>query len=306
MGSHLSYGCGWSVAHCGCTSACGFESSTKAIMTMHSIEPWSSKDQIIEHLQLQEQLARHTPLKNILVQDGLNHFSNKSQNWMGGMTEEVFKRTAIGLMNAKNVPHTPDEDDQLHTIFQAMDYDENGRLSIGEWAGGMTVFFKGNREECIHAVFTTLDADGNGVLSRSELGAYLQPFVKAMVPTEAAPLRPLLIKKCTEEIFEEMAHENIAHLVEDDNCITSEQMIAWMNEGHNIIDRLVQVIDPLVYKIWMSQKTKQSNWGSGSHHSNDPVSNNMSSAHRDSVFGGGHPAEQNGQDGSHASGWANH
>jgi len=250
---------------------------------------------------LQEQLARNTPLRKVLVQDGLNHFADKSRNWMGGMTEEVFKKTAINLLNAKNIQHTPDEDNQLHAIFQAMDYDDNGRLSIGEWSGGMTVFFKGTREECVHAVFTTLDADGNGVLSRSELGAYLTPFVKAMIPEEAAPLRPLLIKKCTEDIFDEMSH-----LIEVDDCISGEEMIAWMQAGNNIIDRLVKVIDPLVYKIWLSQKTKQSNWGLGSHQSYDPVSHNMSNSHNDSVFGGGHPTGQNGQDGGHASGWANH
>lgn len=282
MGAQVSYGLGYTVAHCGCADRCGIEGTTRAIMSLDKIQPWSAKDLIMVHLQKQEVLARKTPLRHIPVQDGLNHFTDHSMGMnalLGGMDLDTFRRHAIALLDLKTIKYTRADDQELTDVFKSMDYDDNGRLSIGEWAGGMTVFFRGSREDCVHAVFEALDADHNGTLSRSELREYLKPFVKAMVPEEAGALRPVLLKKATDDIFDEMDH-----LRQTDDCITSEEMILWMQEGNNIIDRLVKVIDPLIYKIWLQQQTKESHWGSGAHdqHSHG----GMSSAHRNSIYGG--------------------
>jgi len=290
MGSSFSYGLGYTAAHCGCADACGIEGTTKAIMHLEKIEPWSAKDRIMVHLQKQEMLARKTPLRHVPVQDGLNHFTNHASGILGGMTEAVFRKQAIAVLNAKGIKYSRADEQELTDVFKSMDYDDSGRLSLGEWAGGMTVFFRGSREDCVHAVFEALDADHNGTLSRQELREYLKPFVKAMVPEEAAALRPVLLKKATDDIFDEMDHFR-----QVDECITSEEMILWMQDGNNIIDRLVKVIDPLVYKIWLEQKTKTSTWSSfvsGSvvdghaiHHETH-LTDDMASAHRNSVFGG--------------------
>ena len=41
---------------------------------------------------------------------------------------------------------------ELDDIFDSMDFDGNGELSVGEWAGGMAVFFKGNIQEKVRSV----------------------------------------------------------------------------------------------------------------------------------------------------------
>ena len=49
---------------------------------------------------------------------------------------------------------------ELDDIFDSMDFDGNGELSVGERAGGMTVFFKGNIQEKVRSVVNLKFAAG--------------------------------------------------------------------------------------------------------------------------------------------------
>eukprot|EP00913_Durusdinium_trenchii_P024581 g23075.t1 len=100
----------------------------------------------------------------------------------------------------------------------------NGLLSTGEWAAGLSVYFKGSMEEAVRAVFSCLDANGDGAISKSELQVYLSPFVKAMSPQEAAALRPLLEKKAVDDIYYDMDMDHAAD-------ISSDEMLAWSKRG---------------------------------------------------------------------------
>ncbi|OLP99467.1 Guanylyl cyclase-activating protein 1 [Symbiodinium microadriaticum] len=91
--------------------------------------------------------------------------------WFGSreLTKDRFVDIAVMLLGQQNIPHNPREREDLYQIFDSMDFDRNGTLSTGEWAAGLSVFFKGSMEEAVRAVFRCLDANENGAISKSEL-----------------------------------------------------------------------------------------------------------------------------------------
>ncbi|CAE7947262.1 GUCA1A [Symbiodinium sp. KB8] len=154
------------------------------------------------------------------------------------------------LRRQQNIPHNPREREDLYQIFDSMDFDRNGTLSTGEWAAGLSVFFKGSMEEAVRAVFRCLDANENGAISKSELQVYLSPFVKAMSPPEAAALRPILEKKAVDDIYYDMDMDHQAD-------ISSDEMLAWSRRGNNIVDRLADIIDQEVYQLWLAESKRK-------------------------------------------------
>merc|ERR1712232_154362 len=157
---------------------------------------------------------------------------------------EQFVKTSIELMQTRGIQYNERDRQMLHEIFDSMDFDKSGTLDLGEWAGGLSVFFRGTQEECVHAVFNALDRDKNRSLSKSELQEYLKPFVKAMSPSEADSLRPLLVKKATDEIYNDMDFNH-------DGKITSEELLEWSRRGNTIIEKMADIIDKEVYRIWL-------------------------------------------------------
>merc|ERR1712232_1240952 len=120
------------------------------------------------------------------------------------LTRDEFIRICVELMDAKRIRYTPQEQAELYEVFESMDFDQNGVLSRGEWASGLAVFFRGTPESSVNAVFAVLDEDKNKSLSKSELQEYLKPFVHACTPSRADALRPLLLKRTTDDIYKEM------------------------------------------------------------------------------------------------------
>merc|ERR1712232_928645 len=157
---------------------------------------------------------------------------------------EQFVKTSIELMQTRGIQYNERDRQMLHEIFDSMDFDKSGTLDLGEWAGGLSVFFRGTQEECVHAVFNALDRDRNKTLSKPELQEYLKPFVKAMSPGEADSLRPLLVKKATDEIYNDMDFNH-------DGKITSEELLEWSRRGNTIIEKMADIIDKEVYRIWL-------------------------------------------------------
>lgn len=270
MGNATSQVIGNTVASCGCMNAVGFERSAEAVIRSGDIQPWPAKAMIRERLEQQALLARTSPLRTIPVEDGFQHFTSHFGRF-GGCTKDDFFHVAKNLVEIHRIPHKPDELDQLSQVFDSMDYDENEELTVGEWAGGLTVFFKGSQEEKTRAIFELLDRDNNGCLSKQEMKEYVTPLVKAMTPPEASALRPLLITHATETIFDQVDRND------DGKCETSE-FVLW-REGHNLVDELVNVIEGEVYKIWLENNMKHPpspHGSSGANHSTET---------RNSIFG---------------------
>ncbi|CAE7436846.1 Guca1a [Symbiodinium natans] len=251
MGNHHSTGHFFNL--CGCTDVIGFEGSAKAVINMYEIKPWNARSLIRDNLNKQGDLARKSPLRKVPIMDGLEYFQKQIRSSMFGsreLTKDRFVEIAVMLLGQQNIPHNPREREDLYQIFDSMDFDKNGTLSTGEWAAGLSVFFKGSMEEAVRAVFRCLDANENGAISKSELQVYLSPFVKAMSPPEAAALRPILEKKAVDDIYYDMDMDH-------QSDISSDEMLAWSRRGNNIIDRLADIIDQEVYQLWLAESKRK-------------------------------------------------
>jgi len=249
---------------CGCTEALGFEQSARGLITMHGIEPWNARELIRENLKRQAELAKRSPLRFIHVRDGLQYIGEKAHAWFSRtLTRDRFARAASDLLYSRNIQHTAQDRDQLLDVFDSMDFDRNGSLSLGEWAGGLSVFFKGTQDESVHAVFMALDTDKSGTLTSRELQEYLKPFVKAMSPATADSLRPLLLKKATMDLYDEMD-------LDHKNDISVEELLGWSRRGNNIIDKLADIIDKEVYRIWLREKERRAHQNYAAGYRNGP------------------------------------
>lgn len=230
---------------CGCTAMMGFEKTFETLMSLYNIEPWEAKRMIRMNLDRQLELSRRSPLRQIHVIDGLHFLRTKFRSKFGRfgsvtLSREQFLQGCVEMMSLQQVSYTQKDINVLNEVFDSMDFDANGSLTMGEWSGGLSVFLSGSVEECIHAVFDTLDKNGSKSLSKSELQEYLTPYVKAMTPPSAEVLRPILLKQAVEDIYNEM---NLDHV----NDISAQEMLIWTQRGNNLIDRLALLIDQEVY-----------------------------------------------------------
>jgi len=229
------------------TNAIDLDNGFRAMVNMSHIEPWSVKDLIRANLHEQARLRWISPLRHVVVDAGLQIFNEKVSRLDGRVGKRDFIKACLSVlrsMNMQGVGGALDEGILAH-VFDSLKFDgTKDRLSKGEWAIGLTTYFKGTQEDCSDAVFTLLDTGGKGFLSRSELKTYLTSFVAAMTPPEAEGLRPLLLKKTTADLFTEM---DAAH----DDQISPLELLRWMQAGNNLLDRLMAIIEQQVTKIWL-------------------------------------------------------
>lgn len=230
---------------CGCENALGFENSTGVMLKAADIQPWPARAMIQERLDKQTRLAGTSPLRTIPVRDGFEHFSRHIGTF-GGLSKDKFFEISKNLIEVHKIKHKPDEIQSLQTVFDLIDYDQSNDLTIGEWASGLTIFFKGTQEEKSTALFLLIDRDGNGCISKKEMVEYVSPLVKAMTPPEAAALRPMLVSHAADTIF------NQVDLDHDGKCSSSE-FVKW-RQNHDIVNELCQVIEGEVYKVWIEQQ----------------------------------------------------
>lgn len=248
MGATGSQVIGNTIATCGCMNAVGFDRSAEAVIRSGDIQPWPAKAMIEERLRKQGELARNSPFRYIPVQEGFDHFASHIGRFQG-MSKSDYMSVSKNLIDVNRIKHGPDEAEKLEAVFDSIDFDGNEELTTGEWAGGLTVFFKGTQEEKTKALFYLLDRDSNGSLSRSEMKEYVTPLVKAMTPPEADALRPLLITHAQDTIFDQV---DVNH---DGKC-DAQEFQNWRQE-HSLVDELVSVIEGEVYKIWLENNMKQ-------------------------------------------------
>jgi Ca2+-binding EF-hand superfamily protein len=240
---------GHALNFCGCTDG-SFEASAKFLISINNIEAWNARALIKENLKKQSDLARRSPLRFVPVKDGLSFISSRVSGFFRTLSRDLFVRLCLDLLHFKEVQNGPKDRDELYDIYDSMDFDRSGTLSLGEWAGGLSVFFKGDTSQCVQAVFSALDVDNSDTITKKELHEYLKPFVKAMTPAAADALRPLLLKKATDDIYKEMD-------MDEENDISSEEMLEWTRRGNNIVDRLADIIDGEVYRICLAERERK-------------------------------------------------
>jgi Ca2+-binding EF-hand superfamily protein len=247
MGNTVSEFIGNTVSHCGCINAVGFDRAAEAVIRSGDIQPWPAKAMVSSRLEDQARLAKSAPFRTIPVQDGFEHFSSHIGRF-SGLSKDEFLDVAQNLIEVRRVSHKGDEIRTLEAVFDSIDFDGDEELTVGEWAGGLTVFFKGTQQEKTSALFQLLDRDNNGCLSKSEMKEYVTPLVKAMTPPEASALRPLLVTHATDKIFDQVDVNN------DGKCDANE-FNRW-RQDHSLVDELVSVIEGEVYKIWLENNMK--------------------------------------------------
>merc|ERR1711937_1011032 len=144
---------------------------------------------------------------------------------------------------------SPEHNDESITsdaasVFGFMNSHASKQLSIGEWAGAMAVFFEGTQEEKARALFDLLDEHSKGWLSNEELQQYLIAPVKAMTPSEASPLVPLLLRLCADQIMESAS-------CTDKSKICCQDFVHWQSKNNDVkglIDFLAKFVEEEVYK----------------------------------------------------------
>lgn len=211
------------------------------------IKPWSAKACIRPRLEYEAHIATNTPLREMKVVDGLHKFTCK----LGGaqsLDEITFAKTLLSLLDHNcNV-------DFIGSVLECMDFKNSEALSVGEWARGLALFFKGTQEDKEHAIFNLLDQDADHYLSNAELKEYLKPFVKAMTPAEASVLQPWLLQHCTDQLLGSIkattcrvvAPSNVDKYGSD--MVSFEELFQWLG-SNSLVDSLAQVIDAEVSRI---------------------------------------------------------
>lgn len=224
------------------------------VVDMQGIDAWSALGRIGPQLKLQQVLVARSPLREIPVGDGLAFISNRVGGWRDTeLTKDVFVQTCLGLLLARRVPHTLLDRDELFDTFDSMDLDRNGTLSLGEWAGGLSVFFQGTTKQCVEAVFHTLDKDKSRSLSKPEFQEYIKPLVNAMTPPEADVLRPVLLQKATDDLFNEIR-------LQQQGEITCNELVEWAAmqgvDGNGVVERVAYIIECEVYRLWLRHRAR--------------------------------------------------
>lgn len=232
------------VTEVGCHGAKGFNRSAEVIIRTTDIQPWQARALIGERLRKQIELSKKCSLRFIPVRDGFNHFCDKIGRF-NGLTRQVFLDTAKNLISTKQIK-TGADDELLLQVFDSIDYDGNGSLTHGEWAGGLIIFFQGTPDDRTKVLFEMLDRDKNGDLSKSDMKEYLRPLVNAMTPPEASALRPLLLQHAIDQIFNAVDAKNAG------KCSFLEFQ-NWRKD-HDLLEELAHMIEAEIYKIWLERK----------------------------------------------------
>mmetsp|Transcript_18506 Transcript_18506/g.49636 ORF Transcript_18506/g.49636 Transcript_18506/m.49636 type:complete len:264 (-) Transcript_18506:8-799(-) len=224
----------------GFDDAIGFERSALLVISFQGIRPWSPRDLVNQRCKKRALLAKSCPFRMVPVMKGIEFFTRYAGGWYRRLTRERFVDVSFDMMNLMNIQHTTHEQDValLVDIFESIDCNFNGELSFGEWAAGLTIFFDGKIEDSTEAVFRALGQDGDGSLTRREFEEYVKPFVEVATPPDAEPLRPLLIRRMTGEIWSVMDFAS-------SHRITFREMLRWNTQGNNILDRLTDIIEHL-------------------------------------------------------------
>lgn len=251
----------------------GFKGTAKAVMRLGGIESWSSRSLVAERLQRQLELAGRSPLRHVAVERAVASISAQSWRSRSGVLtlwqargvcirRDEFVQACMEMVltekdaNGHPISVVGQDREDLRSIFDSMDFDGNGTLGTGEWAGLCSIFFRGSMQESLRAVFAVLDEDSSNTLTREEVQEYLRPYVRALMPDGALALEPMLLKRTTEQIFQEMDGDR-------NGSVTCEELIAWTQHGGSIIDSLADIIDAEVYRLWIEEAERRRHKGIG-------------------------------------------
>lgn len=235
----------------GCKDAATFEQSAGFLISAQKIQPWDAGQLSRERVNQQELLRRRSPLGQVPVELGLSWFQDKVGRGVaagGGITRDQFVEVSKHLLASRSIPAHYTCDLDLVDVYQSIDYGGTGRLSVGELAAGLVIFFKGTERERKACVFKLLDREQHGYLCQTEFDEYLKPVVGSMVPAEAAVLKPLLVRHVGDVLFAEAVG-----LDKDKTRCSFESFLGWSTRHDGLVHEVQQLIEAKVYKVWMER-----------------------------------------------------
>jgi hypothetical protein len=207
------------------TGLMGFERSMQEFLSLHHIQPWSTKELLQGSLEKQFVLAQVSPLRYIPVSAGLRHYRQYLGTWTSSLTRETFVQASLELFHMNGTRCTLEESKSLYDVFDSIDLYQDAVLSVGEFCGGLCNFFAGDVHERTAAIFEVLSGGAHGLLAQDSLRIFLQPYVWCMVPSCAQVLRPLLLDHVTNELFIDIAGSAYPQ-------ISLPQMQHWMRNAY--------------------------------------------------------------------------
>lgn len=234
------------------SDAKSMEKNTSLLMFSTGVEPWDAGRLVRNRLQLQEARRRSCALNQVPVELGLSWLQNEVGGILGkGVTRDRFVSLAKQLLQSRKLPTDTSQELDLVDVYQSIDYDGSGQLSVGELAAGLATFFRGTERERDVCVFQLLDRDGDGYLTLAEFGEYLKPLVGAMVPDEAVALKALLLRHASIVLFAQACGGPI----DSQSKCTLESFLAWRIRGREkgLPEELQGIIETMVYKVWLQQ-----------------------------------------------------
>jgi len=233
-------------------------------MVQNNLQPWSPKDTIQPKLQAQAALRSASPLRFIPVAEGLQFYGKHIGSMLTPLTREKFVQLSIDLFKGRGLVLPPEEARLFYDMFDSIDLYHNAQLSIGEMAGGLCSFFGGDMQACTTAVYNLLDTNKSNQVTKATLQEFLGPFIWAMVPANAAVLRPILTTHVTDDMFEDIASG------QPRGYITKEHLLHWTHSlarfgsaasaplfSSTVADRVATSIDAVLQVTWKEYQTKQ-------------------------------------------------
>lgn len=238
--------------------------SEQLATTISNVEPWCAKDLISGAANRQNDLARRSPFRFIHVRDGLSHFARCSAHCSGRLSREDFADAGEELLKSRQA-HGSRQD--VYEVFSALDLNDSGVLSHGEWVAGMANMFKGNNPDRAQAVFDGLQLGRGGlVLTKAMVIEYLCPIVKAMVPEGAAAFRSILLSKVVDDVFADMdAGAGSLTLTELVQWVCKSGTPIWLDSHQIFIDHLAGLVNDAFFEVWRTchswkKRTESGNW----------------------------------------------
>jgi Ca2+-binding EF-hand superfamily protein len=171
-------------------------------------------------------------------------------------TEDISEEAKARVMKCVKM-FVNDPEYQLHIakgMFEMMDQDHSGSISLKEILTGFTILWAGDEKEQANFKFDAWDADGSGTLSREEVReGWINAFIGTMRIISITVAIGFLVRFCSKVFFkaEELSAEEsklvkeILFVVQKSTTDHTESIVKKIREG-KIIEKIVDAIFKLV------------------------------------------------------------
>jgi Ca2+-binding EF-hand superfamily protein len=259
MGNHAATG--HVVAMTGLQDAFGFQKTLETLVVQNGIQPWAPERLADAKLGMQYELSKRSPLRFINAVEGLRFYSQHVGSMLNPLSRERFVQVSQEFFRLKGLHCPPEEACLFYDVFDAINMYQNASLSIGEIAA-LVSFFGGSVDERTQAIFELFDRSHTGRIPKDDLKALVQPYLWAIVPNEAAVLRPVLLPHVADEIFADITggHAGSVELAQLTRWVIRGQQMQASNANPlfsaGLFARVAQIVNFALQATWRDHHAK--------------------------------------------------